>query len=275
MANQGWGRLLDDQVAIVTGAAGSIGSACARVMANHGARVLVVDLPDAPVDRTVAEIVDAGGTARAFEGDVSDPDAVDALVDAAVGEWGRLGILVNVAALTGARLAEDRDVVTMSMDSWDRVFAVNLRGAVLCSRRAIPPMLEHGGGAIVNISSNAAVQANTYLCAYSSAKAGLNALTAHIATAYGKRGIRCNAIMPGLVPRSTPVASAQVHTDVEGNALRHTLTTRLGRPDDIANLATYLASDAVAGFITGQVISVDGGAHVHSPSYADQDRATG
>ena len=275
MADQGWGRLLEDQVAIVTGAAGSIGSACARVMANHGARVLVVDLPETPVERTVADIVDADGIARAVESDVSDADDVDTVVDAAMGEWGRLDALVNVAALTGARLGEDRDVVTMSMESWDRVFAVNLRGAVLCSRRAIPPMLEHGGGAIVNISSNAAIQANTFLCAYSSAKAGLNALTAHIATAYGKRGIRCNAIMPGLVPRSTAVASAQVMSDVEGGTLRHTLTTRLGRPDDIANLAAYLASDTVAGFITGQVISVDGGAHVHSPSYADQDRATG
>jgi len=270
MAVGGWGRLLTGRTAIVTGAAGSIGGACARMMAAHGAHVLVADLPGTDVDATVDAITAAGGEARPFAADVSNGDDVEAMVTAAVDAWQRVDVLVNVAARTGAALAEDRDVVTMTLDSWDRTFAVNLRGAMLCARQVIPQMVERGGGAIVNISSGAAILGNSYLCAYSATKAGMNSLTAHIATAYGKRGIRANAIMPGVVLRESAMAPEQLGGDFRGTAEKHTLTPRLGHPDDIANLATFLASDVVAGFITGQVILCDGGESVPSPSWGDQ-----
>ena len=189
--------------------------------------------------------------------------------------WGNVDVLVNVAALTGPALAEDRDVVTMTLESWDRVFAVNLRGAMLCSRRVIPQMVESGAGSIVNISSGASISANPYLCAYSAAKAGMNSLTADIATAYGKQGVRCNAILPGVVPREKAMAPQGLGGEYQHAALRHVLTPRLGRPTDTANLVTFLASDVVAGFITGQVIGCDGGVRAHSPMYGDEQRAAG
>jgi NAD(P)-dependent dehydrogenase (short-subunit alcohol dehydrogenase family) len=244
-------------------------------MAEHGARVLVADVPGADSDTVVATIAEAGGDARPFQGDVSRVDDVDAMVSAASAAWGSVDVLVNVAALTGPALAEDRDVVGMTLQSWDRVFAVNLRGAMLCSRRVIPGMLERGSGSIVNISSGAAILANSYLCAYSATKAGLNSLTAHIATAYGKQGVRCNAIMPGVVLREKALAPERLGGDFRHAAAKHTVTPRLGRPDDVANLATFLASDVVAGFVTGQVISCDGGLSIHSPMYGDEQDASG
>jgi NAD(P)-dependent dehydrogenase (short-subunit alcohol dehydrogenase family) len=273
MVDRGWGQLLADKVAIVTGGAGSIGGACVRVMADHGARVLVADVPGSSPEAVAGAIREGGGEARPFEGDVSSADDVDAMVSAANDAWGNVDVLVNVAALTGPALADDRDVVTMTLASWDRVFAVNLRGAMLCSRRVIPQMVESGAGSIVNISSGAAIRANPYLCAYSATKAGLNSLTAHIATAFGKQGVRCNAIMPGVVLREKAMAPQGFGVDLEHGAVKHVLTPRLGQPDDIANLVTFLASDVVSGYITGQVISCDGGFAVHSPMYGDEQSA--
>jgi NAD(P)-dependent dehydrogenase (short-subunit alcohol dehydrogenase family) len=273
MAGIGWEQLLEGRVAIVTGAAGGIGGACARSMAEHGASVLVADLPNKGVEAVVDAIAAQGGRAGPFEGDVSDAVDVGRMVDAAVAAWGTVDVLVNAAALTGAALADDLDVVTMSLESWDRNFAVNLRGAMLCCRGVIPVMVDGGtGGSIVNVSSGAAISGSQTLCGYSATKAGVNLLTLHIATAYGKRGVRCNTIMPGLILGTGAMSLDALTDDYLKSCEDNTLTPRLGAPGDIANLATFLASNEVAGYITGQLISCDGGFSAHNPMYADVER---
>ncbi len=254
-----WDRLLADRVAVVTGAAGGIGSACAQLMAQHGARVVLVDLPGSGVVDVAARLPHGAGVA--FEGNIADEDDVARMVGLAVSRWGALHTLVNIAAVTGAALADDTDLLRTPLPTFDRILDVNLRGTARCCRHAITAMLEHGeGGSIVNISSNAAVRGGRTLVAYSASKAALNSLTQHIAVAFGKQGIRCNAIMPGII---TGTASMEWVEDPErylAQAERNVATPRLGTPDDVAGLALFLAADRVSGYVTGQVVSCDGGA---------------
>ena len=253
-----WDQLLVDRVAVVTGAAGGIGAACARLFAEHGARVVAVDLPGRGVDQVAASLP-GDGTAIGVEGDISREDDVERMVASAVSRCGAVHTLVNVAAVTGAGLADDTDLLTTSLDTWDRVVDVNLRGTMLCCRQVVPVMLEHGGGSIVNISSNAAIRGSRVLVGYSASKAALNNLTMHIAVAFGKQGIRCNAIMPGVVMGTGSIGWSGDPDRYRAAAERNVATPRLGEPSDIANLALFLASDRVSGYVTGQVISCDGG----------------
>jgi NAD(P)-dependent dehydrogenase (short-subunit alcohol dehydrogenase family) len=251
-----WERLLADRVTIVTGAAGGIGAACASLAAAHGARVVVCDLPDRGAP---AVAVDVPGEAIAVEADISREDDVERLVDTAVERWGAVHTLLNVAALTGAALVDDTDVVTTPLATWDRVLDVNLRGTMLCCRAVVPVMLEGGGGSIVNVSSNAARGGSRGLAAYSASKAAVNQLTMHLAVAYGKRGIRCNAIMPGIITGTRSLDWAGDPDRYRAAAERNVATPRLGEPVDVANLAVFLAADSVSGYVTGQVVSCDGG----------------
>ena len=251
-----WDRLLADRVTIVTGAAGGIGAACASVAAAHGAHVVVCDLPDRGAPDVAAALP---GQAIAIEADISREDDVARLVAGAVERWGTVHTLLNVAALTGAALADDIDVASMPLATWDRVLDVNLRGTMLCCRAAVPVMLAGGGGSIVNVSSNAALRGSRGLAAYSTSKAAVNQLTMHLAVAYGKRGIRCNAIMPGIVTGTRSIDWADDPEQYRAAAERNVATPRLGEPTDVANLAVFLAADAVAGYVTGQVVSCDGG----------------
>jgi NAD(P)-dependent dehydrogenase (short-subunit alcohol dehydrogenase family) len=251
-----WERLLADRVTIVTGAAGGIGAACASLAAAHGARVVVSDLPD----RGAAEVA-AGlpGDAIAVEADIAREDDVDRLVATTVEQWGTVHTLVNVAALTGAALVDDKDVASTPLATWDRVLEVNLRGTMLCCRAVVPVMLEQGGGSIVNVSSNAALRGSRGLAAYSASKAAVNSLTRHLAVAYGKRGIRCNAIMPGVITGTRSIDWTDEPERYRAAAEKNVATSRLGAPADVANLAVFLAADAVSGYVTGQVVSCDGG----------------
>jgi NAD(P)-dependent dehydrogenase (short-subunit alcohol dehydrogenase family) len=254
-----WDSLLTDRVAVVTGAAGGIGAACAQLLADHGARVVVADLPDRGAVDVAAALPDGAGAA--FEGDIADEGDVTRMVELAVSRWGALHTLVNVAAVTGAALVDDTDVLRTPMDTFDRILDVNLRGAALCCRHAIAAMLEHGdGGSIVNISSNAAIGGGRTLVGYSASKAGLNSLTRHIAVAFGKQGIRCNAIMPGIITGTGSIGWADDPERYLAQAERNVATPRLGTPDDVAQLALFLAADQLSGYVTGQVVSCDGGA---------------
>ncbi|HWS48144.1 MAG TPA: glucose 1-dehydrogenase [Acidimicrobiia bacterium] len=255
------------KVAIVTGAGSGIGRATARLLAAEGARVTVADIAGEPAARVVGEIAANGGVARAQVVDVADAGAVAAMVEDTVDEYGRLDILHNNAAALD-RNGVDQDVVTMDLDTWDRVLAVNLTGPMLGCRYAIPRMLEHGGGAIVNTASAAAFYGSHSLAAYGTSKAGLIALTRYIATAYGERGIRCNAVAPGVVvPKATQDAlGGPMGTRLRRYTSSH-LVGRLGYPSEIAAAVAYLASDDAA-FVTGAVLRVDGGFTAHTPTYA-------
>ncbi len=260
------GRLAG-RVAIVTGAASGIGRATALALAREGAAVVVADLNAAGAKQVAAEIETAGGRALGQATDVASEASVVAMVAAAVDTFGGLDVLHNNAAASDpAVMGGDGEVTALSLETWERTLAVNLRGPMLGCKHAIPRMLERGGGVIVNTSSASGLTGDLVRTAYGVSKAGLDGLTRYVATQYGKRGIRCNAIAPGVI--ATPALAANVPPELIAVYERSHLTPRLGTPEDIAVMVVFLASDEAA-FVTGQVLSVDGGLLAHHPAVAE------
>jgi NAD(P)-dependent dehydrogenase (short-subunit alcohol dehydrogenase family) len=253
---------LDGKVALVTGAAGGIGSETARVLAAAGARLVVTDLAGTGVDEVATALRDGGSEAVAQDADLTDEDSVAALMRAVADTFGRLDVLANVA---GATTFTDRDTIVTEVDVevWDEIMAINVRGPMLTCKHGIPLMT--AGGSIVNISSATAFAGDLGNVAYATAKGGLNTLTKYVATVYGPQGIRCNAIAPGIV--LTPRAQGTLPPPVQEIFVSNTLVHRLGRPGDIAAVVCFLASDA-SGYLTGQIIPVDGGHSAHQPHIA-------
>lgn len=254
------------KVSIITGSASGIGRATARLFAREGARVVVADLDGEGAERVAAELRAAGGEAMAQVVDIASESQVEAMIEATLREFGGLQILHNNAAMTASHEhAQDTDLRTMSLEYWDRSFSVNLRGAMLASKHALPAMIEGGGGAIVNTSTNQSLAGDLSQFAYSAAKAGVNALTRSIATAYGRFGIRCNTVAPGFI--ATDMTRKSVSPEMEDVIVSSNLVPRAGMPEDLAGAVLYLASDE-ASFVTGQLISVDGGQLSHLPHYS-------
>lgn len=252
---------LNGKVAIVTGSASGIGEAAAKQLAATGAAVVIADYNAAEGERVAEEIRGQSGRATAQKVDVSNEAEIRATVDCAINEFGRLDILHNNAALT-AKFNIDGDVVSMDAANWDAIMGVNLRGVMLGCKHAIPAMMENdSGGIIINTSSGDALTGGYDRTAYSASKAGILSLTRSVATQYGKDGIRCNAILPGLI--LTPGSKAALSEETLGLLAEGHLTPFAGEPDDIAHMVAFLASDE-ARFITGQQIPVDGGVLVNS-----------
>ena len=251
-------RGLTDTVVVVAGGGSGIGAATARRLGDEGAAVVVGDLNGENAELVAAEVRDAGGRALAFQFDISDDHSVSALVAAAVCEYGGLDHLhANAADLSPDTIGRDTDAVTVPLDVFDRTLEVNLRGHLLCTRHALPAMLERGGGAIVYTSSAAGHIGEPERPSYAAAKAGINSLARHVASRWGRAGIRANTVAPGLVV--TPAMAETIAPEFKEYALGVGRSPRLGRPDDIAAMVAYLMSDD-AEWINGQVISVDGGA---------------
>jgi NAD(P)-dependent dehydrogenase (short-subunit alcohol dehydrogenase family) len=218
--------------------------------------VIVGDIAIEGAQQTATTIAADGGQATAFPCDLSDPTSVGALFASAVDTFGGVHATFNVGA-DMSTLPADTDVVDIDLEVWDRVMTVNLRGYVCAMKHAIPLMIDSGGGSIVNMSSAAAFQGEPARPAYATAKAGIGALTRHVASRWGKDGIRCNAVAPGFTATDT-IRSAPQWPDLEAKALSRMRSTRVGEPEDVASLVAFLLSDEGA-WINGQVLNVDGG----------------
>lgn len=247
----------DGRVALITGGAGGIGAATVRLMASRGARMVIADIAAERARDLAAEI--PGAIAVAVN--LADEASVVAMVRSAVAHAGRLDILINNAAALDPELAPlDGDIEHMQASTWDRTFAVNLRGAMLASREALPHLVATGNGAIVNTVSNLALEGHLIQAAYSASKAGLIQMTRSIAASHGRRGVRCNAVAPGMT--LTPALMAAFPAPLRAAVEAETLRDRLGAPEDIAEALAFLASDAARN-ITGQLLVCDGGFEGH------------
>jgi NAD(P)-dependent dehydrogenase (short-subunit alcohol dehydrogenase family) len=249
-------RGLADKVAVVVGGATGLGAAAAARLGEEGCRVVIGDVAVDAAQRTAARIAATGGAATPAAFDLADPASVAALIDSAATTYGGVDLLFNVGADMGA-IRADTDVVDIDFAVWDRVMAVSLRGYVAAMKYAIPEMLKRGGGAIVNMSSAAAFQGEPARPAYATAKAGIGALTRHVASRWGKDNIRCNAVAPGFTATETIRAVPQ-WSDLQAAALKRIRGPRVGEPGDVAALVAFLLSDE-GEWINGQVVNIDGG----------------
>jgi NAD(P)-dependent dehydrogenase (short-subunit alcohol dehydrogenase family) len=243
------------KVVVVTGAASGIGRAAAERFAAEGARVALADLDEDAAARAAAPLP---GTI-ALPVDVSDAGSVERLYGAVAGRLGGIDVCHNNA---GILLPGDGDPVETSLETWNRVLAVDLTGVFLCLKFQIPHLLAGGGGAIVNTASFVAVMGSaTPQVAYVAAKGGVLALTREVAIAYAARGVRCNAVCPG--PVETPMLETVVRAGEEARRRRlvHVPGGRFGRPGDVAGAVLHLASDEAA-WTTGLAYLVDGGISV-------------
>jgi 3-oxoacyl-[acyl-carrier protein] reductase len=250
---------VQDRVALVTGAAQGIGAEVARRLAHDGAKVGVLDLQREAAQAVADEITAAGGTAIGVGADVSQRDQVQAAVDAVAGEFGGLHILVN-----NAGVIRDNMLFKMTDDDWTLVMEVHLRGAFLCSQIAQRHMVEAKYGRIVSMSSTSAT-GNRGQANYSTAKMGLQGFTKTLAIELGPLGITANAIAPGFIETAMTAATAErIGTNID--AMREGVASRVpvrrgGLPADIANAVRFFAGEE-AGYVTGQVLYVDGGSEL-------------
>lgn len=259
--------VLDGKVALVAGGATGIGRATALALAREGARVVIADIADDSAQVTAQQIEKRGGEARALHCDVSVEGDVEAAVATTVKTYGGLDILHNNAAYLKGE--GDYDIANLPVQTWERTFRVNALGVMLGCKYGVRAMLERGGGSIVNTSSGSAARGDLLLAAYGSSKGAVNSFTRYVATQYGKQHIRCNAIAPGLIKSEGVLTGMGPERIAELE--EHCLVARTGEPEDIAELVVFLGSDAST-FITGQIISVDGGIAAHVPTFAAKIR---
>lgn len=246
----------EKRTAVVTGGGSGMGRAIARRLARDGFAVAVLDLDDEAAAKVAGEIVEAGDDAIAVGGvDVSDRVQVDAAMHRVRDEVGPVLVLVNNAGVSGFK-----SFLSITDEAWDRLLAVNLDGPFYCTRAVLPDMIEAGWGRIVNISSSSAQGGQPYMVHYVTSKAGLIGMTKALALEFGPQGITVNTIPPGFI--DTPMLRVSEEKGLLGGTVEEhaarTPVRRAGLPDDIAATCSFLCSDE-AGYITGQVIGVNGG----------------
>jgi 3-oxoacyl-[acyl-carrier protein] reductase len=240
---------LAHEVAIVTGAARGIGKSIAMALSKEGASVVLSDIME-EVHKTAAEIGESGGKAVAVVGNVTKFPDCEAIVDMAIQTFGKIDILVNNAGIT-----RDNLVLRMSEEDWDAVLNINLKGAFLCTKAAIKPMIKQRSGKIINIASVIGLMGNAGQANYAASKGGVISLTKSMAKELGSRHIRVNAIAPGFIESKMTDAMSE---EAKNSLFKGIPLGTLGKPEYVADAVVFLASSA-ASYITGQVLNVDGG----------------
>ena len=242
---------LEGRIALVTGASRGIGEVIALRLASAGAKVAVNYHTGSSAAATVVDSIAAsGGEAFAVGGDVSQEDQVESLIKSVVQRWGELDILVNNAGIT-----RDKLLLRMSAEEWDDVITVNLRSAYLCTRAVLPHMIRQRHGRIVNLSSVVGLSGNPGQANYAASKAGLIGFTKAMAREVASRNVTVNAVAPGYI---TTAMVQRLPEEVQKGILARIPMARFGTPEDVAEAVSFLCTDA-AGYITGQVIGIDGG----------------
>jgi 2,5-dichloro-2,5-cyclohexadiene-1,4-diol dehydrogenase 1 len=249
--------LLSDKVGLVTGGGMGIGRAICLAFAREGAKVVVADFNPESGAETVQLIRDSGGEGLFVQADVTDEAQVKAMVATAVDHYGRLDIACNSAAVSRG----SGPIHLFEKTVFDDTLNMCLSNTSLCQKYELSAMLEQGAGSIVNISSNASLRGQVYNTAYAAAKAGVNTLTQSSAAEYGSKGIRINAVSPGVVRTPGVEKYFAEQPKIAEGLKRAAVMNRLGEPEEIAEAVVFLSSDR-ASFITGQILSVDGGAAV-------------
>ena len=248
-------RRLDGKVALITGGASGMGAVASRLFASEGASVVLTDVADDAGEAVAAEIETTGGRALYVHSDASDEADAEAMVKAAVDRFGGLHVLYNNA---GVMMSQDGSVTETDASIWDTTLDINVKGVAFGCKYGVPAMIASGGGSIINVASFVAwVGAATSQTAYTSSKGAVLAMTREIAVEYARRGIRCNALCPG--PIETPLLM-QLLSDEQRRQRRlvHIPMGRLGRAEELARAALFLASDD-ASYMTGASLIVDGG----------------
>ena len=243
-------RGVSGKVAVVTGGAQGIGSAVAERFAAEGARVIITSRDGTKAEEAAEALKQQGGEARGLAVRIDDRDSVKDLIDGVVGTYGSIDVLVNNAATV-----RDTLLMRMKQADWDEVMHVNLGGVFICTQAVIRQMMRQRSGRIINMTSIVGLTGNAGQANYSASKAGIIGFTKSVAKEVGSRGITVNAIAPGFIETAMTEALPEA---VRSAFLDATPLSRAGQPDDVAGIATFLASDDAA-FITGQVMRVDGG----------------
>ncbi len=243
--------LIDGKVAVVTGGSRGIGRAIALRLATEGADLAICARNLESASAVAAEIEGLGRRCLVRQVNVAEAEQANGLIASAIEELGRLDILVNNAGVT-----RDNLLMRMKEEDWDEVLAINLKGAFNCAKAAVRPMLKARGGRIVNITSVVGLQGNPGQANYAASKAGLIGLTKSLARELGSRGITANAVAPGLVPETG--MTNELDSEVQQQMLAGVPLGRAGTVEDVAHAVAFLASEQAA-YITGQVLSVDGG----------------
>lgn len=255
-------RRLEGKIAVITGGAGGLGSASAERFVSEGATVVVADIVEGAAKDVAARI---GGGSIGLRMDCADPASIEAVIEETVNRFGKIDILFNNAAATSVEINEqDRNAVSIPIEIWDLIMDVNVRAVMLGCKYAIPHMIRNGGGSIINTASDSGLMGDNVRIAYGTSKAAVIGLTKYVAAQHGRQGIRCNAILPGPIM----TASLAQYPDLVARIKRQALTSRLGKPADIAAMAAFLGADE-SEYITGQAYSVDGGHLAHQPQMAD------
>ncbi len=248
-------ELMQDKVALVTGASSGIGRATALVFAREGAKVVVADLNVVGGQETVQLVKAAGGEAVFVETDVAQAASVEAMVQTALDTYGRLDCAHNNAGVEGvlSRTAEQTE------QDWEPVIRINLKGVWLCMKYELPHMVQQGSGAIVNTASGAGLIGVKRMAAYVASKHGVIGLTKTAALEYAKSGVRVNAVCPGVIQTAMVERVSGRRPDVLEKMIAAEPIGRSGQPEEIAESVVWLCSDA-ASFVTGHAMAVDGGA---------------